>query len=168
MENQQELMYKLQMFEQQMQQIQQQIQAVEQGIVDLSQLNLGLDELVGKKDQEVMTLVGKGIFVKTKLLSEELIVDVGGKNFITKSIPNTKDMIADQIEKLKEAKEILTENMEKSSAEFQEMIMQAQGQEQGCGHEHKEGECCGGENHKDGEGCGCEKNGKCNSEEKKE
>jgi prefoldin alpha subunit len=161
MENQQELMYKLQMFEQQMQQIQQQLQAVEQGVIDLGSLNLGLDELEGKKDQEVMTLIGKGIFAKTKLLSEELVVDVGGKNFVTKSIPDTKEMITDQIGKLNEAKEILTENMEKASAEFQQMIMEAQ---QGQG-EHA---CCGGK-----EDCACAqgeecKEESCECEEKKE
>ena len=150
MENQQELMQKFQMFEQQMQQIQQQLQAIEQGIIDLSNLNLGLDELVGKEGKETMSLVGKGIFAKTKLVSEELIVDVGGKNFVAKSIPETKEMIVNQIGKLKEAKEILTENMEKSGADFQQMIMEAQKAEQGS-HE-----CCGNK-----EDCACEKGEKC-------
>ena len=45
--NQQELMFKFQMFEQQIKQVQQQLQAVEQGIVEMSSLSLGLDELVG-------------------------------------------------------------------------------------------------------------------------
>ncbi len=160
--NQQELMYKLQMFEQQMQQFQQQLQAVDQGIIDLGNLDLGLDELVGKKDKEVMTLIGKGIFAKTKLLSEELVVDVGGKNFVTKSIPDTKEMIVDQIGKLKEAKEILTENMEKNGAEFQQMIMEAQNQEQ-----HQ---CCGGHGEEDcacAQGEECEEKG-CECEGKKE
>lgn len=156
MENQQELMYKLQMFEQQMQQMQQQIQSVEQGIIDLSNLNLGLDDLVGAKDKEIMTLVGKGIFVKTKLLSEDLVVDVGEKNFVTKSISETKDMITEQLGKLREAKDILTDNMEKSGADFQEMIMQAQGQEaQQEGHKH---EYCGGHEEED---CACAQGEKC-------
>jgi len=177
MENQQELMQKFQMFEQQMQQIQQQLQAIEQGIIDLSNLNLGLDELVGKEGKEPMNLVGKGIFVKTKLLSEELVVDVGGKNFVSKSIPDTKQMIVEQIGKLQEAKEILTENMEKSGADFQQMIMEAQNAEQNqkessgehkheCCGKHKEGEeheCCGGK----GEDCECSEEG-CEKEDKKE
>lgn len=149
MENQQELMYKLQMFEQQMQQMQQQLQAIEQGIVDLGNLNLGLDELVGKKDKEVMTSIGKGIFAKTKLISEELVVDVGGKNFVTKSIPETKEMIIEQIGKLEEAKGILNENMEKAGHDFEKMIMDAQSAHScGCGDnckcdENKENCECG-------------------------
>ena len=151
MENQQELMYKFQMFEQQMQQIQQQLQAIEQGIIDLSNLNLGLDDIVGSKDKETMSLIGKGIFAKTKLVSEELIVDVGGKNFVAKSVPETKEMIVEQIGKLKEAKEILTGDMEKLGMDFQEMIMEAQSKQEEGKHE-----CCGG--HDD---CACEKGESC-------
>ena len=83
-EAQQELMFKLSMFEQQIQQIQQQLQAVEQGVAELTSLNLGLEEIVGSEGKEIMAPIGRGIFVKAKLLSEELIVDVGGKNFVKK------------------------------------------------------------------------------------
>ena len=48
--DQQELIMKLSMFEQQIQQIQQQLQAVEQALAELNSLNLGLDELIGKTD----------------------------------------------------------------------------------------------------------------------
>lgn len=162
-DNQQELMYKLQMFEQHMGQLQQQLQAVEQGIVDLGNLNLGLDDLVGKKDKETMSLIGKGIFAKTKLVSEELIVDVGNKNFVTKSIPETKQMIIEQIEKLNAAKEELNNAMEKVGEDFQKMIMEAQGGACGCGHTHgEEHECCGSSSDEEGccgkhENCECEK-----------
>lgn len=158
MENQQELMYKLQMFEQQMQQMQQQIQAVEQGIIDLGNLNLGLDELVGKEGKEVMTLIGKGIFAKTKLMSEELVVDVGGKNFVTKSIPETKEMINEQLGKLREAKDILHENMENSGRDFEKMIMEAQSAHQGhaCG-KGEDCACAKGEECEDKDNCECEK-----------
>ncbi|MEN7981993.1 MAG: prefoldin subunit alpha [Nanoarchaeota archaeon] len=157
--NQQELMMKLQMFEQHMQQLQQQLQAVEQGIIELSNLNLGLDEMVGAKDKESMSLIGKGIFAKTKLMSEDLVVDVGGKNFVTKSIPETKEMIIEQIGKLNAAKEELQKNMEQIGKDFQKMIMEAQNQEHECCEGQKEGEeheCCG-----DKEDCACENGEKC-------
>ena len=111
-QSQQELMFKLQMFEQQAQQIQQQLQAVEQAIAEMDSLNLGLDELVGSKNKEIMAPIGRGIFVKTKLLSEELTVDVGGKNFVKKSIPGAKKLIDMQIKKLAEVKKELEDNLE--------------------------------------------------------
>ena len=142
-------MFKLSMFEQQMQEVQQQLQAIEQGIVEMNSLNIGLDELVGAEGKEMLSPIGRGIFVKTKLLSEKLTVDVGGKTFVKKSIPNTKKIIEDQIGKLEEVQKDLKEKLEKIGAEFQEMIMQAQGQvhneECGCGHEHGEDCECGHE-----------------------
>ena len=45
--NQQELFFKLSMFEQQIQNIQQQLQAVEKAILDLGSLSLDLEELKG-------------------------------------------------------------------------------------------------------------------------
>ena len=140
-QNQQELMFKLSMFEQQMQQLQQQLQAVEQGMIEMSTLNLGLDELVGSKDKEIFAPIGRGIFVKAKLLSEELTVDVGGKNFVKKTIPDTKKTIDEQIKKLEDVKGDLEKSMKEMNQEFMELIEEAQ---QGhvhtpdCEHEHGE------------------------------
>ena len=124
--NQQELMLKLGMFEQQIQQLQQQLQAVEQGLVELTSLNFGLDELKGGKGKDVLSPIGRGIFVKTKLVSEELTVDVGGKTFVKKSIPETKKVIEGQIKKLNEIKEDLDKNLEKINQELRATIMGVQ------------------------------------------
>jgi len=128
-QDQQELMFKLSMYEQQIQQIQQQLQAVEQGIMDLSTLSLGLDDIKDGKDKEIFAPIGRGIFVKAKMLSEDLTVDVGGKNFVKKSIPDTKKIITDQIQKLEEVKKELNDNLEKVSNEVTGIIAEAQEQE---------------------------------------
>ena len=75
--NEQELMFKFQMFEQQIRAIQQQLQAVEQAIVEMSDLNLGMDELIGKKDNEILAPIGRGIYAKANLISEELRDSMG-------------------------------------------------------------------------------------------
>ena len=100
-----ELQIKFQMFEQQIMQLQQQLQAVDQAIMEIELLEKGLNDLIGKKDSEILSPLGKGIFAKTKLLSEELVVDVGGKNFVSKSIPETQKLIQDQLKKLKQVKQ---------------------------------------------------------------
>ncbi len=125
-EKQQELMFKLQMFEQQIQQLQQQLQAVEQGIVGMNSLNFGLDELVGKEGKEILAPIGRGIFVKSKLISEELTVDVGGGNFVKKTIPDTKKIIEEQIKKLEDVKGELERNLEKLSEELMKVMGEAQ------------------------------------------
>ena len=54
--DQQELMFKFQMFEQQIQGLQQQLQAVEQAMNDMQTLHLGLEDLKGKTDQVFLKL----------------------------------------------------------------------------------------------------------------
>ena len=120
--NQEELIFKLSMFEQQIQQLQQQLHAVEQGIVEMSSLNIGLNELIGSTGKEILAPIGRGIFAKTKLLSEELTVDVGGKNFIKKSVPETKKIIDKQIKKLEDVRKELNDNLEEVSKELMKVM----------------------------------------------
>ncbi len=126
---QQELMFKLSMFEQQLHHLQQQVQAIEQGIIEMGYINIGLDELVGAKGKEIFAPIGRGIFAKTKLISEELTVDIGGKNFVKKSVPETKKIIEEQIKKLEDVKDELNENIDKISEELQKIIAEAQEKE---------------------------------------
>ena len=123
---QQEIMFKLNMFEQQIQYFQQQLQAIEQGIVEMNSLNLGLDELVGSEGKEILASVGKRIFIKTKIISEELTVDIGEGTLVKKTIPETKEIIIQQIKKLEEVKKELEENLEKINKELTETIIEAQ------------------------------------------
>lgn len=120
--NQQELMFKLSMFEQQIQQLQQQIQAVEQGIVEMNTLSIGLDELKGSEGKEILAPIGRGIFAKTKLFSEELTVDIGGGNLVKKSIDGTKKIIEEQVEKLKDVHKELNNNLEKIDEEMEKVV----------------------------------------------
>lgn len=126
MEEQQELMFKLSIFQQQINQLRQQLQAVEQTILNMNSLNFQLDELVGSKGKEILAPIGQGIFAKTKLLSEELTVDIGGKNFVKKTIPETKKLIAEQIKKLEDVYRELNENLEKVGGELMKVYQEEQ------------------------------------------
>jgi len=119
---QQELMYKFSIFEQQIRELQQQIEAIERGIMELNSINFGLEELVGAKDKEIFASVGKGIFVKAKILSESLNVDIGAGNFVKKSIPETKELITEQIKKLEGIRKELEENLEEIGEELGKMM----------------------------------------------
>ncbi|MDO8528336.1 MAG: prefoldin subunit alpha [Nanoarchaeota archaeon] len=118
----QELMMKLGFFEQQIRQIQQQIQAIEQGIVEMTSLNSGLEELQGKKDAEILAPIGRGIYAKAKLLSEELIVNVGSNNLVTKGISETRKLIESQIQKLEEIKVEMNNNLENLGKEIESVM----------------------------------------------
>lgn len=122
MEENQEFLFKLSIFEQQMRQLQEQLQAVEQGIIELGTLNLDLKELENGEGKEIFASIGRGIFAKAKLLSNDLTVDIGEKNFVKKSVPETQEIIEKQIEKLENAKEELNKGLEEVSKEVEKAI----------------------------------------------
>jgi len=150
-ENEQEMLYKFSVFEKQAQDLQQQIEAVEKGIVELSSLNLGLDDLIGGTGKEIFAPLGKGIFVKAKLISEDLNVDIGNGNFIQKTIPQTKELIVEQVEKLKKVKEDLNSEIERLSQEINDLLIQAESKEKTC-------DCSKGEK------CECEDDCECDED----
>ena len=151
---QQEIALKFQMFEQQIRMIQEQLQAIEQAIIELGSLNLSLDELIGKKDSEILAPIGRGIYASAKLLSEEFLVDIGDKNFVKKSIPETKKILQMQIKKLEKVRDELNGELEKINAELTNVFMEHQ-KMQGNSHKCKHGQ------DKD---CECGEDCKCNDD----
>ncbi|HIG95152.1 MAG: Prefoldin subunit alpha [archaeon GW2011_AR13] len=125
-QDQQELMFRFQMFEQQIQQLGQQLDAVEQGIIEMTSLNIGLNDLVGGKNKEIMAPVGRGIFAQAKLLSDELLVDIGEGKLVKKSIPDTQKLIEEQVQKLGQAKIELNNAMEQINEELTKTMIEAQ------------------------------------------
>ena len=136
----QELQFKFVMLEQQIMAIQQQLQAVEQALVDMTSLDLGLDEI--KIDKEILAPIGRGIFTKAKLISEDLTVDIGGKNYVKKSISDTKKLIQEQIGKLEKVREGLNGELEKINDEITRVMIsheQARTSSAGGEREHQKG-----------------------------
>ena len=137
-----ELQIKFQIFEQQIMQIQQQLQAIDQAIIEIELLEKGLNDLIGKKDLEILSPLGKGIFTKTKLISEELFVDIGGKNFVVKSIPETQELIKVQLIKLYEVKIQLEEELEKINMELTKTMFEfQQNSKSACNCEKEDCKC---------------------------
>ena len=124
--NQQELIFKLSIFEQQIRQLQQQISAVDEGIVELETLDFGMDELKTSKGKEILAPVGRGIFIKAKVESEDLTVDVGQRIFVKKSVSETQETIKKQVERLKEAREELDRNLEEIGKEVERVMRENQ------------------------------------------
>jgi prefoldin alpha subunit len=120
--DQNELNQKFQIFEGQIMQVQRQLQAVEHAIVDMQQINFGLDDLVGKTNEEIMAPIGRGVYAKAKLISEDLIVDVGGRNFVKKDIPSTKELIQGQVENLSGIQKELEEELERINEELTQVM----------------------------------------------
>jgi len=124
--NQEELERKFRIFEKQIMQIQEQIQAIDRAIVDMNQINIGLGEISGKKEKEILAPLGRGIFVGAKLISGNLTVDVGGGNFVKKTVPETKEIIDEQIGKLSMMKKELEGELDKINEEITKSLGKVQ------------------------------------------
>ena len=120
--NQQEVLFKLSLIEQQMQGLQQQMQAVEQGIIDLETLSIGLSEFDNPEGKEIIAPLGKGIFTRAKITSKDLIVDIGNKTLVKKNIEDAKNLIKNQVGKLKEAKKEINITLENFSKDAEKII----------------------------------------------
>ncbi len=129
---QQELFLKLNFFDQSLKHLQEQLHAVKSGISDLGILNKGLDDikdLFNNKDnaeKEILAPLGRGIFVKAKLTSDDLIVNVGDKNFVKKDVPQTKEILGNQLKKLEEVQKELEEKIEETDKNLNELLSQVQ------------------------------------------
>ncbi len=123
---QQEFLYRLSVFEQHIKQLHQQLQLIEKNILDLNSLDFGIDEIKGSVGKEILGQLGRGIFVKANIISEDLVVDVGNKNFVKKSISDTKKIIKEQIEKLHEIEKELKDKIGEINEEMTELVLEAQ------------------------------------------
>ena len=118
----QEQLIQLQMIEQEANQLDQQLQLIEQHLVEMQQLKTGLDELEQTDKKEILANIGKGIYVPAEIKSKELTVEVGNKNFVKKSIPETKKIIEEQIKKLSSAKQQIVEKVDELRGQMNKLI----------------------------------------------
>jgi prefoldin alpha subunit len=121
-EEEQEFIFKLQLYEQQINQLRQQEEAIDQAIEEIKEISEGLNNLVGGKDKEILAQIGKGIFAKAKLTSENLLVNIGNKNFVIRSIPETQKIIEGQIGEFNKLKEELSKSEKKINEKLQKLM----------------------------------------------
>lgn len=76
--------------------------------------------------------------MNAKLLSEKLKVDIGNGNLVNKSIPETKELIEEQIKKLLQIKQELESNLEQLGEELTKMMKEIQEKQNLHEHKHEE------------------------------
>ena len=104
----------LQYLAEHMKALQVQHQQLQMQIKELEQTNEALSEFSNvKSGSEVLVPVAGGIFTKATLGEvSELIVNIGGKTAITKSIPDVQAMLTIQIQEIRAAEIELTKQLE--------------------------------------------------------
>ena len=107
-------MLEFNILEMQLRQLEQQAMMAEQQIVEQQNLISSLDELKNvKKGRDILFPFSKDIFVKGKIESSDVLVNVGSKTLTRKSIDEAKKFVDNQMKRLLEANEEIRAEMEK-------------------------------------------------------
>lgn len=107
----------LQMLDQQMKQVQKQVEAIERQAMELDDVQQSLDELgASKQGADMFVPLTNGIFLKARLEdNKKLAVNVGSNTVVSKDIPSTKAMLAEQAMEMRKFQSELVEQFEKMS-----------------------------------------------------
>lgn len=122
----QEQIMQIQIMEQESNQLNQHLQLVEENLSEMQELKLSLEELEKINNKDILANLGKKIYLPVEIKEKKLIVDVGNKNFVKKTIPETKNIIEDQIKKLLDGKEKITEELEKLQERVNKLMLEIQ------------------------------------------
>ena len=118
----QEQLIQLQVIEQETQQLEQQLQLIEQSLIEMQNLSSSLDELEKTDKKEIFANIGRGIYIPAEIKDKTLSVEVGNKVFVKKSIPETKEIIEDQVQKLGSVREQISDRIEDLRTEVNQLM----------------------------------------------
>ena len=111
----QEKYLELQLLQRQLQAVHQQIEALESQAQEMDIVHAALDDFSRtKKGSEMFVTLTPGLFVKAKLEeTENVVLNVGGSAMVQKSIPEAKEIVANQGSELRKLQEELADQMRK-------------------------------------------------------
>lgn len=95
-------------------QLEQQMQFIDKYVQDIQNLEKSLEELkTAKKDHELFSPLGQEVFIRTKIVNpNELLVNVGEKILVKKTINETKEIVGEKTKKAQEIKNQIATQME--------------------------------------------------------
>ena len=113
----------LQLMDQQIKQIQKNIDLIENQIIELESVNQSLEELGNvKPGTEILVPVSGGVFAKAELKdNKNLVVNVGARTSVKKTIPQTRKMITEQINEIAGTRDELLLQLQQSVKKAQQI-----------------------------------------------
>ncbi len=137
----QEQIMQFQLLEQEANKLSQQMQLVENNLNEILEIKSGLEEIDKKETKEILANIGKKIYIPVEIKEKNLIIEVGNKKFLKKTIPETRELIEEQIVKLDSAKQQINERLEELQEDAGKLMIQIEKSQK---HEHShdaEDEC---------------------------
>ncbi len=102
----------------------QHLEIINQQIQELEQFGKQLTTMNGAKGKELLAPVGKGVYAKTSLVEEKLLVQVGAGVMVKKTPDETRETIKGQLKRLLELKVQYSAKLDQIQNQLQQMVMQ--------------------------------------------
>lgn len=118
----QEKIIRFQMLEEEINKFNQQFNLIENNLYDIVKIKEGLNEIEKKETKEILVDLGKRIYVPVEIKDKNLIIEVGNKKFVKKTINETIGLIDQQIINLNSAKKEILDKLEELNKEINELI----------------------------------------------
>lgn len=103
-------------------QLEEQLEFIEQQMSELQMFSKSVEEIGKSSEKEILSSIGKGLFVKCEMKEKEFFVDVGAGVVVKKSPDDAIGIIEQQISRLGEIRYQINDNLNGLSSEFQELI----------------------------------------------
>lgn len=107
---------------QRLKEIEESLEIIERQIAELDKFSNDLNLLEKSEEKEILAPLGKGVYIKSEIKSKEVVVDVGAGVFVKKNISQTKEIISNQLEKLRKMKALQNIEIENSNARLKNII----------------------------------------------
>ena len=127
--------------EQEANKLSQQMQLVENNLNEIQEIKKGLEEIEKKETKEILANIGKKIYIPVEIKEKNLIIEVGNRKFVKKTIPEAKELIEEQIGKLDSARQQINERLEELQEEAGKLMMQIEKSQKNEHHHDKDDEC---------------------------
>ena len=124
----QNIMLQATQFQKQYEELSQHLEIINQQIEELEQFGKQLSSMNGAKGKELLAPVGKGVYVRTELKDEKLLVQVGAGVILKKTPEQTIETIKGQLKRLLELKVQYSTKLDQIQDQLQQMVMQMEQQ----------------------------------------
>ncbi len=122
----QEQIIQIQMMEQKVNQFNYQLELIDQNLVELEDLSLSLNEIGKKETKNILANLGKKIYLPVEISDKRLLVEVGNKHFVKKSVDETLKIVYGQTQKLIAAKAEILNRLEDLNNEIENLMQKMQ------------------------------------------
>jgi prefoldin alpha subunit len=99
-----------------------QLQLVNRQIAELGEFRTGLQSFISSDKKEMLSSLGKGVFVKTDLKEKGLFVDVGAGVLVKKTPEETLRAVEEQILRLSDMRVSLSAQFDSQVRELQALV----------------------------------------------